>query len=495
MPPFADFPLAFWLCCLVIPAGAAWAWGARKEGWGLPALMVLGTLSVWYVGDVLYNDYAEYQMLIGDRSLESAWWQVLIFLLSFLAMVKYLHQRINGSLIHRRSRMVRYVETRRLERRDVQGRITKAATGLFIAWALLMAVALVQVNGNVIGLFAPYLGQKADPWGRGQIGGGFSALISLAAYLQIFLVAGAGVVVAVARDPKTRTLALMICLLTLPYYVFDRTRNTMLATILPGLLAWIFLRLKGGIPVKLGVLAMAFLVVNFWFTLVMANRSGMSFDIDGALSGKESVGNKSHEGLNMLGELAWTDHFIETGAYLPNWGYRYFAELVNPIPRVIWKNKPMIGLDYAVARGQLATGPNGETTATISTGMIGQGVVNFGRILGPMAAALLMALWCALLARQDLLGDDPGHLLLYGCGMILTFNMGRDITLLVIYPFLFGLLLLKGWRYFQPEHEPGPRREKTVRRPKSAATRSGRRSVPDGNGTTISDDPIKRLPY
>jgi hypothetical protein len=74
--------------------------------------------------------------------------------------------------------------------------------------------------------------------------------------------------------------------------------------------------------------------------------------------------------------------------------------------------------------------------------MIGQGVVNFGRILGPIAAALLMAIWVAVLARQDLMGHDVGHLLLYAIGLVLTFNMGRDITLLVIYPFVFGWLLL-----------------------------------------------------
>jgi hypothetical protein len=30
-------------------------------------------------------------------------------------------------------------------------------------------------------------------------------------------------------------------------------------------------------------------------------------------------------------------------------------------------------------------------------------------------------------------------------GMVLTFNMGRDITLLVLYPFVFGYLILI-WR-------------------------------------------------
>jgi hypothetical protein len=87
-----------------------------------------------------------------------------------------------------------------------------------------------------------------------------------------------------------------------------------------------------------------------------------------------------------------------------NYGARYRAELVNPIPRGLWKDKPLIGLDYAVARGQRMEEGIG-VTATISTGMIGQGVVNFGPFFGVLAAALLMAIWVAILARQDLKGE------------------------------------------------------------------------------------------
>jgi len=74
--------------------------------------------------------------------------------------------------------------------------------------------------------------------------------------------------------------------------------------------------------------------------------------------------------------------------------------------------------------------------------MIGQGVVNFGRILGPAAAALLMSLWVALLARLDLHAYEFGRLPLYCLGLILTFNMGRDISFISLYPFVFGMLLV-----------------------------------------------------
>jgi hypothetical protein len=209
-------------------------------------------------------------------------------------------------------------------------------------------------------------------------------------------------------------------------------------------------------------------LVNLWFTQVMANRSGMSFNIKGALASESDAGEREirHEGLNMFEELAWIEFLSESGRYEPNWGNRYFAELVNPIPRGLWKNKPMIGLDYALARGQGVAGPNGETTATISTGMIGQGVVNFGPFFGPAAAALLMALWVALLARQDFLGIDTARVVIYGTGLILTFNLGRDITLLVLYPFFFGLGLLWILTAYHKHQRGGKRRSK---RPEEAA--------------------------
>jgi hypothetical protein len=108
----------------------------------------------------------------------------------------------------------------------------------------------------------------------------------------------------------------------------------------------------------------------------------------------------------------------------------------------------MIGIDYAIARGQgwsEAKGSQAGVGATISTGLIGQGVLNFGPFFGVLAAAFLMGLWAALLARQDLKGDKTGRLLLYMLGLVLTFNLGRDITLITLYPFLFGYIMLTIW--------------------------------------------------
>jgi uncharacterized membrane protein len=230
-----------------------------------------------------------------------------------------------------------------------------------------------------------------------------------------------------------------------------------LATMLPGFLAWVLLRLRGVILTKCGILLVGFLIVNFWFSFVIANRNSGVMQAFQSGEGMEKVEDAKHEGISMFSELGYMNDFFDKGTYEPNWGERYFAELVNPIPRALWKNKPLVGVDYAVARG-FGVGDESDSNAgiaaSIATGMIGQGVVNFGRFLGPIAAAFLMSLWVAVLARQDLLGRDPARLLLYAVGMILTFNMGRDITLFVLYPYVLGWLLLMVRETFKPSGGP-----------------------------------------
>jgi hypothetical protein len=268
------------------------------------------------------------------------------------------------------------------------------------------------------------------------------------------LVAAFGIVAAIAKNRRTRMIGLIITAVSVPWFLLDRTRNTMLAVVLPGFLAWLFLRFRGGMFAKAGIVAGAFLVTEAWMTFVIDSRGGGDISqtfsrigVGGVIQQVEATETK-HQGLNMLEELAWINSFIDKGTYAVNYGQRYFAELVNPIPRVIWPNKPMIGIDYAIARGQLY-GDAGEAGAgvgaTISTGMIGQGVVNFGTFFGVLAAAFLMALWVVILARQDLLGEKMGRMLLFFIGCVLTFNLGRDITLITLYPFLFGYIMLTYW--------------------------------------------------
>ena len=52
----------------------------------------VGTVGVWYLGGGLYNDYEEYQTVIGDAALSAAWWQVLLFIVTFSFLVLPVHR-------------------------------------------------------------------------------------------------------------------------------------------------------------------------------------------------------------------------------------------------------------------------------------------------------------------------------------------------------------------------------------------------------------------
>jgi len=469
---FELFPLGFYAVLLLLGIGIGFCATGLRQGWGVPAAVVLLTVGAWYVGDAVYNNYEEYFWEFGTDTLTNAWLQVALFLLVFLVLLKPMHFWMNKGLAEQQSFAVTSYEEGTLGAEAVQKQITAVSGVIFFLWFVLLSIALVRVNWDWGGLFVPFLtGYKAEPWARGRIGGSYDALIALASYLQIFLTAAAGLVWALSRDPRARLLAGLIFALTLPYYLFDRSRNVMIAVLMPGVLAWSILRLQAGWVVRGLVLTGIFLALNFWMIFVMSNREvaiARAFQTEEAF---ERAQEGQHVGLNMFEELAWVNHFLKLGAIEPSWGGRYFAELVNPIPRALWPGKPGIGLDYSMARGQIAVGEEGDVTATVSTGMIGQGVINFGRFFGPMFAALLMAVWVALLARQDLLANrQASRFLLYALGLILTFNMGRDITFLVTFPFVMGFMIV-----FWLERRHGGAKGRRERRPQAAVATNGSR--------------------
>ena len=448
MPDFHLFPFPFWLVVVALVYFAIRTWQLPESSLRLPMLVVLMTVAAWYVGDVLYNDYNGYLMEIDKTSLSNAWWDVLGFICAFGFLAPAVHRFFNKKYLGRKSTLLALVFHGGLKSDKFQDQIDLICRFMFAVWIGLMIVALFRTDFDFAGLFMPYLGEKADPWARARLGSGLDALWAAIGYFQIALTATFGLILALSYRTVTFAIALLVTFLIFPTYIFDRTRNTMLAIFLPGFLAWVFLRIRSGVVVKVFILVLGFLAVDSWLKFVIENRDQST--IAAAFHQTDHLKSDSpdavrHLGLNMFEELGFINAFIADGSYRTDWGENYFSELVNPIPRSLWPGKPFIGIDYAVARGQ-GTGNNAVdatgVAATISTGMVGQGVVNFGRILGPLVAAILMSCWTAILARQDILGTEPGRLFLYAIGLILTFNMGRDITLLVTYPFAFGYLLL-----------------------------------------------------
>ena len=441
MDRILDCPPGFWVSLAVLTLVAARGWKCRREAWGIPVIAVCGTAAVWYHGDVLYNDYNAYSAAFGYETMDAAWWQVVAFAVSFGGLAPFVSRKVNPITPRSQSTVVTLFDSPAMYER-LQGRLEPLLYVIGGVWGLLSTVALVRSDFDWQGLFLPWLGHKADPWGRGRIGGGIDFLLSFVGYLNTFCLAGFGVVAALAKSRRLQSLACGLMAFSWPFIFLDRTRNTMLVILLPGLLCCVFLRLRRRPLTQLSVMVGAFMVVNIWFAFVMAKRSTTS--IAAAFSSSTTLETSArHEGLNMFGELCWINKLLGDGAYRPNWGYRYYTEIVNPIPRTFWRTKPTIALDYAVARGQGTRQTSDGVHATVATGMIGQGVVNFGPWGGPPAAALLVSLWVAALARLDLNEMRIGRTALYALGLALTFNLGRDVTLLVAYPLVFGYAIVR----------------------------------------------------
>lgn len=440
----SHLPLPFWVGATLLLYGMNCAVRWMRYGIGLPMITVLVTVAVWYFGDAFYNDYAgNYSQLFTDDILEAAWWQVALFVAVFVVVAPYLHNTFNAPYMRRGSYFYELFR-KGIDQPVLQQQLNALFVGCLVVWLALVSIAIIRLKGESLNFFLPFLSYKADPWGRGRLGSGIDALLSLASYLQMFISTIFGIVAALATDRRVRFFALLLCLIAWPFYIFDRARNSMLAVIMPGFISWIFLRYKSSLIQKFTILSLGFLLVNAWFGFIIANRSGTT--ITGAFRQEGFNIQKDqkvhHEGLNMFEELCWINTFLKRGDYDPPWGERYFAELVNPIPRSIWPEKPMIAIDYAVARGQAYDAGGAGVGATISTGMIGQGVVNFRQFFGPIFAALLMAIWAVILSRLDLQGHLVGRLPLFSLGLILTFNLGRDITLITLYTFCFGLAVV-----------------------------------------------------
>ena len=437
-------PPGFWAVVALLIGGAIWAMRRMADGSGVPILAVLFTVAVWYVGDAFYNDYPNHHAKLFEAGvLQSAWWQVAWFLAVFLLAAPAVHDWINARHLRRGSGVVRAFRNG-VNQPRLQGQLKQLFLGSLWGWGILALIAVVRLKGEALYYFCPYLGSMAEPWGRGRIGGGFDALLTVAFYLEMIIAGLFGVVAALSTNWKYRLLSLVLCFFSWPSFIFDRTRNNILTVVMPAILTWTLLRVRGGM-LKKGLLLFAFFVlINSWFAFIIANRSNELITTAIREKGFSLGGtgeNAHHEGLNMFEELCWINTLMDSGAYAPNWGSRYFAEAVNFVPRALWPGKPMIGIDYAMARGQGGGAAGGAGVwATMSTGLIGQGVVNFGRLLGPAAAALLMSMWVAALARLDLNMERLGRLPLYGLGMILTFNLGRDITLITLYSFIFGAI-------------------------------------------------------
>jgi oligosaccharide repeat unit polymerase len=388
------------------------------------------TVFAWYFVDPFINP--EQYDYLPSFLLGQSYGQVLLFLIGFRVFMPVAVRWIV------RSRNTGIFATQRVSPEQVL-----IAVGAI--WFLLFAIGIYRMGGDVVGAVLPIDSRAgATMWGREAVSSSASGfLIASGAYLFNAITAFLGVLVFFQRSTSWRLLAAGMFAITLPYFFFEGARSHFLAAVLPFIITYL-LYARQPLVLKLAVLAVAFVCLDQGFKFVTAFRGTGFREVLAAENPYELIDEDARQtGLNMIQELCFANAYLETGTAPPTYGGKYLNELLNVVPRAIWPSKPLIGIDYAKWRGFESPDSELGVVATVSTGMIGGGVLNFGQILGPVAAGILMALWTGLLIRWWQQRNSLLRLMLFMLGAGLTFNLGRDITLLVLWPVVFAYCFIR----------------------------------------------------
>ena len=402
----------------------------RRDSVGI-AVAVYVTVFAWYFVDPFLNP-EEYGCL-PPFLLGQSYGQVLLFLVGFRvalpAATRWILSRRNTGVLAAMQRLT-------------PEQILLAAGTI---WILLFAIGIARMGGDVIGAVFPVDGRAGvTMWGRGAVESSATGfLIASAAYVFSAVTAFLGVLVFFQRTRFWRRVAGAMFAITLPYFFFQGARSAFLAAILPFIITYLLYG-RHRLVIRFVILAVAFICLDQGFRFVTAFRNTGFRELLAAKNPYELVDESLPQvGLNMIEELCFVNAYLDSGDTSPAYGARYLNELLNFVPRAIWPSKPLLGVDYAMWRGFESDEGDLGVTTTVASGMIGGGVLNFGQILGPVAAGILMAIWIGLLIRW---WEQRKSLLRFGLFMVgasLTFNLGRDITLLVLWPVIFAYFFVR----------------------------------------------------
>ena len=400
----------------------------HRDSFGI-TVGVYVTVFAWYFADpFIHPEQYDY---LPPSSLGQSYGQVVLFLIGFRVFVPVAIRWI----VSRSSSGV-------FDMRLTPEQILRVVAAL---WLVLFIIGIARMGGDVRGAVFPLDGRFGPTmWGRGATESSASGfLISFAGYLFNAVTAFLGVLIFFQRSLTWRLLAGAMFAITLPYFFFAGARSHFLAAVMPFILTYLFYG-RHLLILKLAILAIAFFCLNEGFKFVKVFRLHGFREVLASENPFELLGEDERQtGLNMIEELCFVNLYLESGGTSPAYGSRYLNELLNFIPRAIWPSKPLIGIDYAKWRGFDSQDTDLGVNTTVSSGMIGGGVLNFGKIFGPVASALLMALWTGLLVRWWEQRQSLLRLVLFMLGVGLTFNLGRDITLLVLWPVIFAYCFVR----------------------------------------------------
>lgn len=401
----------------------------KKQPWSLSALAIYATIFIWYYIEFFYTP--ESLSKFSAEVIETALYQVMLFLITFRLVLPLLTYHFLPRVGLKWFTSNWYPE-----------KLLMYVAGL---WLILFLYGVFRMNGDVLRALFPVASRAgAHMWSRAAGAGAGPAgfIISSAAYTYLLVCALFVILFPLQTKPEAKLLNLVLIAASLPYFVFMGARNQLLAILMPGYFTYLlFSHQKTWVKILFSIAG--FLILQQILLLIVTYRN-VGFEFLQSSNIVVTVPSRQkHLGLNMFEELCYIIKFYKDGLLKLNYGGGYLTEILVIIPRAIWPNKPLVGIDYALLRGFGGGSSDIGVFATISRGVIGQGIANFGLWFGSIVSALLMAAWAAWLARLLAQSYSTLRLCLFAVALGLTFNLGRDITLLVLFPVVFGYIFVK----------------------------------------------------
>lgn len=417
----SDFPVSYWLAGIVLGSFAIEAGVRIREKWSVPALMVYLTVFGWYmVEPIISSEMRDFP----SEAISGGYICVLIFVCAFRLFCTPIAKAMAPQ------------ESMAINARDIPVETVLIVTT--VIWLVLLAYGTARMDGDLFAALFPVEARSGNSmWLRaaGADAGKLGFVVSVAGYMYTLVLSLFGMILPILKRRSYQILCILLILISWPYAFLQGSRNIALAVFIPMIFSFVFFsKIRVFMKILIAICAAFFLE---WSMRQIISYRNFGFDYRGEI---ENIG---HSGLNMATELIYCRSFVENEVLQRTYGSHILADMLNFIPRVIWTDKPLLGIDYAIARGYGGGTSDIGVVATISSGMIGQGVLEFGPYIGPIFSAMLMALWSGWLSRLYAQGTVT-RVCLFLVGMGLTFNLGRNITLLVLWPmvFAFGLVLV-----------------------------------------------------
>lgn len=269
---------------------------------------------------------------------------------------------------------------------------------------------------------------------RSRFGGARDAFLELQMFLRAAIPIAAAIVFEKRQSEFRRSVAIMFAFYMIAKAVNDGTRSKVVEVLLPFAAALYWRMPKAQKRLAL-IFGLPTLIVSglFWSAASVLGRN------EGTLRWEEAA-SADYVGFEMFRELLFLARAVPAEAEF-QFGFTYYVQLVNPIPRALWAGKPVgdAGLVLAEMQGQFN---NGQATMTVAPGLIGEMYWNFGffGIIG--LSAVLGALAKSWDRTRKLASESLLAFTVYAAGLALIFVTGRSINMNIMYGMLSLYFLL-----------------------------------------------------